>query len=99
MRGRMIYLTMVEYRFKKGKAMSVGKTEVVTCETSAMDIQKYDTKCLNYAKAEIFGIKSKAFTENNFWFTKILSQKEISRSFALMEEYNEEKGVWIPIRK
>lgn len=94
----MIYDTIVEYRFKKSKGMSIGRANIVTTETSAMDIQNYDTKCLHYVKSEIFGVKSKGYSENNFWFTKIISQNPISRSFALLEEFDEISGKWIPIR-
>lgn len=94
----MIYDTIVEYRFKKNKGISIGKANIVTTETSAMDIQKYDSKCLHYVKAQVFGVKSKAYSENNFWFTKIISQNPISRSFALLEEYDEINDKWIAVR-
>lgn len=95
----MIYDTEVEFRYKKGRDILINRARVVSVETTAMDMQTHDHKALWSAKQKVFGLKSKAFSENNFWFTKIISQNPLSRSFHFMESYNESLGTWTAIRK
>lgn len=95
-RGRMIYFMKVEVRYKKGKSMVSGTAEVISMEESALDMQKYDEKAFHAAKSAFFSVKSKSFSENNFWLTKVLRKKELSRSFFYKEELVD--GKWTPIR-
>jgi len=71
----------IECKYKKGKSFLSREMEVVSVCKTAIEMNK-TSRLITELKARVFGIKSVGYkTPNNFWVTKVLDSKVISKSF------------------
>lgn len=81
MEYRDVKLHRIQCRYKKGKSFIIRYMDVVSVCNTAQEMNE-TSRLITELKAEVFGIKSVGYkTPNNFWVTKVLESKPISKSF------------------
>lgn len=87
---RDVKLHRIECRYKKGKSFITREMEVVSVCNTAQEMNE-TSRLITELKAEVFGIKSVGYkTPNNFWVTKVLESRPISKSFYYTDSnYND----------
>lgn len=87
---RDVKLHRIQCRYKKGKSFVIRYMDVVSVCNTAQEMNE-TSRLITELKAEVFGIKSVGYkTPNNFWVTKVLESKPISKSFYYTDlNYND----------